>query len=96
MEEHTDIRCYLSRLPPDVALFAKCVRNHWGIESTCHWSLDVTCNEDGLKSRNRHGTENMAWLRRFTLSLLRRLPRKMSLVMKRKSCGWNWPGSLNV
>ncbi len=66
-KEQTDIRYYLCSLPLDVSLFAKCVRNHWGIENTCHWSLDVTYNEDGLTSRNRLGTENMAWLRRFTL-----------------------------
>lgn len=95
-KEHTDIRYYLSSLPLDVALFAKSVRNHWGIETTCHWSLDVTYNEDGLKSRNRLGTENTAWLRRFTLSLLKQHPGKMSLVMKRKSCGWNWNFLLQV
>jgi len=95
-KEHTDIRYYLSSLPLDVGLFAKCVRNHWGIESTCHWSLDVTYNEDGLKSRNRLGTENMAWLRRFTLSLLKQHPGKMSLAMKRKSCGWSWNFLLQV
>lgn len=74
----------------DVSLFAKCVRNHWGIESTCHWSLDVTYNADGLTSRNRLGTENMARLRRFTLSLLNQHPGNVSLAMKRKSWGWNW------
>jgi predicted transposase YbfD/YdcC len=95
-KEQTDIRYYLSSLPLDVGVFARCVRNHWGIESTCHWSLDVTYNEDGLKSRNRLGTENMAWLRRFTLSLLKQHPGKMSLVMKRKSCGWNWKFLLQV
>jgi predicted transposase YbfD/YdcC len=95
-KEHTDIRYYLSSLPLNVAVFAKCVRNHWGIENTCHWSLDVTYNEDGLKSRNRLGTENMAWLRRFTLSLLKQHPGKMSLAMKRKSCGWNWNFLLQV
>jgi len=95
-KEQTDIRYYLSSLPLDVGVFARCVRNHWAIESTCHWSLDVTYNEDGLKSRNRLGTENMAWLRRFTLSLLKQHPGKMSLVMKRKSCGWNWKFLLQV
>ncbi len=95
-KEQTDIRYYLCSLPLDVSLFAKCVRNHWGIENTCHWSLDVTYNEDGLTSRNRLGTENMAWLRRFTLSLLKQHPGKMSLAMKRKSCGWNWKFLLQV
>jgi hypothetical protein len=69
---------------------------NWGNESTCNWSLDVTYNEDGLKSRNRPVTENMAWLRRFILSMLKQHPGTMSLVMKRKSCGWNWNFLLQV
>jgi len=33
--------------------------------------------------------ENFAWLNRFTLSLLKQHPDRTSLVMKRRSCGWN-------
>ena len=29
-KEQTDIRYHLSSLPPDVGVFASCVRNHWG------------------------------------------------------------------
>jgi predicted transposase YbfD/YdcC len=89
-KKHTDIRYDVSSLRLDIGLFATCASNHRGIVTTCHWSLDVTWNEDGLKSGNRLGTENMAWLRRFTLSLLTQHPGKMSLVMKHKSSGWNW------
>ncbi|MEZ5941666.1 MAG: ISAs1 family transposase [Planctomycetaceae bacterium] len=87
---------YLSSLPLHVGQFAKSVRSHWGIENTCHWSLDVTYREDQLRSRQRQGTENMAWLRRFTLSLLKQHPAKSSLAMKRRSCGWNWDFLLEV
>ncbi|MEZ5944945.1 MAG: ISAs1 family transposase [Planctomycetaceae bacterium] len=87
---------YLSSLPLHVGQFAKSVRSHWGIENTCHWSLDVTYREDQLRSRQRQETENMAWLRRFTLSLLKQHPAKSSLAMKRRSCGWNWDFLLEV
>ncbi|MEZ6065998.1 MAG: hypothetical protein R3B90_09880 [Planctomycetaceae bacterium] len=33
--------------------------------------------------------ENFAWLNRFTLSLLKQHPAKMSQAMKRRSCGWS-------
>ncbi len=87
---------YISSLPLNVGQFAKSIRSHWGIENTCHWSLDVTYREDQLRSRQRQGTENMAWLRRFTLSLLKQHPAKSSLVMKRRSCGWSWDFLLEV
>lgn len=88
--EKSEIRYYLSSLKLDIGTFSRCIRSHWGIETTCHWSLDVTYREDALQSRDRRGTENLAWLRRFTLSLLKQHPGKMSLAMKRRSCGWSW------
>lgn len=88
-EEKFEVRYYISSLPLGVKQFARSVRNHWGIENTCHWSLDVTYREDAQRTRNRHLAENLAWLRRFTLSLLKQHPGKDSLVMKRRKCGWN-------
>jgi hypothetical protein len=59
------------------------------IENTCHWSLDVTYREDESRTRHPHLRENLAWLNRFTLSLLKQHPGRDSLAMKRRSCGWN-------
>ena len=87
--ETTEIRYFISSLPLDIQTFAKATRSHWGIETTCHWSLDVTYGEDGLRTRQRTIAENLAWLRRFTLSLLKQHPGKESIAMKRRSCGWN-------
>ena len=88
-KEKLDIRYYISSLPLGVKQFAKVVRQHWGIESTCHWSLDVTYREDSLRTRQRCLAENLAWLRRFTLSLLKQHPGKDSVAMKQRVCGWN-------
>jgi len=72
-----------------VRLFARAVRGHWGIENSCHWSLDFIYREDESRIRNANLRENFAWLNRFTLSLLKQHPSKASLVMKRRSCGWD-------
>ena len=72
-----------------VKQFARAVRGHWGIENTCHWVLDVTYREDESRIRDEALRENFAWLNRFTLSLLKQYPDRTSLVMKRRSCGWN-------
>lgn len=88
-EQKIDIRYFISSLPLDIQQFSKVVRKHWGIETTCHWSLDVTYGEDGLRIRQRTIAENLAWIRRFTLSLLKQHPGKESLAMKRQLCGWN-------
>jgi len=84
-----ETRYFLSSLPVDINLFARAVRGHWGIENTCHWSLDFTFREDQSRVRDRRSRENMAWLNRFALSLLQQHPGRQSLVMKRRSCGWD-------
>lgn len=88
-KETLETRYYISSLPVGVKRFAHAVRSHWGIENSCHWSLDVTYREDESRIRDVHMRENFAWLNRFTLSLLKQHPGRDSIVMKRRACGWN-------
>jgi predicted transposase YbfD/YdcC len=88
-KEVTEARYYISSLAVGVKLFARAVRGHWGIENTCHWCLDVTYREDESRIRDENLRDNFAWLRRFTLSLLKQHPDKGSIAMKRRCCGWN-------
>lgn len=87
--EAIEVRYYISSLRVGVKNFARAVRGHWGIENTCHWSLDFIYREDESRTRDKNMRENLAWLFRFTLSLLKQHQDKQSLVMKRRSCGWN-------
>ena len=47
------------------------IRDHGGIENNCHWVLEVTFREDLSRAQPEHGAENLAWLRRRALSLLK-------------------------
>ena len=88
-ETTTETRYYISSLEVSVRLFAHAVRSHWGIENSCHWSLDITYREDESRIRDRHMRENFAWLRRITLSLLKQHSGRDSVAMKRRVCGWD-------
>lgn len=88
-KETIETRYYISSLAVNVKQFAHAVRSHWGIENSCHWSLDMTYREDESRIRDQHIRETFAWLNRFTLSLLKQHPGKDSIVMKRRACGWN-------
>lgn len=88
-KETIEMRYYISSLPVGVKRFAHAIRSHWGIENSCHWSLDVTYREDESRIRDKHMRENFAWLNRLTLSLLKQHPGDESIVMNRRSCGWN-------
>lgn len=89
-KETHEVRYYISSLGMGVKRFAHAIRSHWGIENTCHWSLDFTYREDESRIRDLHMRENFAWLNRFTLSLLKQHPGKESIAMKRRSCGWDF------
>jgi predicted transposase YbfD/YdcC len=88
-KETLEKRYYISSLPIGVKRFARAVRSHWGIENSCHWSLDMTFREDESRIRDRNLRENFAWLNRFLLSLLKQHPSKNSVVGKRRGCAWN-------
>lgn len=85
----TDTRYYLCSLRRNGKQFANAVRNHWGIENSLHWSLDMTYREDENRVRNRTFAENLSWLRRFTLSLIKQHPSTDSNIMKRRMAGWS-------
>jgi predicted transposase YbfD/YdcC len=88
-KETTYTRYYISSLAVGVKQFAHAIRSHWGIENSCHWSLDMTYREDESRIREPHMRETFAWLHRFTLSLLKQHPSKNSIVGKRRACGWS-------
>jgi predicted transposase YbfD/YdcC len=65
--------------------FGEAVRAHWGIESM-HWVLDVTFREDESRTRERILANNLSWLRRFAVTLLKRHPIKDSIRGKMIRC----------
>jgi predicted transposase YbfD/YdcC len=84
-----EVRYFISSLAMGVKQVARAVRGHWGIENSCHWVLDVTYREDESRIREESLRENMAWLNRLTLSLLKQQSDRKSIAMRRRSCGWN-------
>ena len=64
--------------------FSEAVRGHWAIESM-HWVLDVTFREDDSRTRERTLGNNLSWLRRFAVTLLKRHSFKDSLRGSRRS-----------
>lgn len=83
-------RCYreqrfyiVSKVMP-AERFADVIRNHWRIENTLHWVLDVIFKEDQSRLRKGHGAHNMALVRHFAFNLVRNLADKKSIKRRRK------------
>jgi predicted transposase YbfD/YdcC len=84
-----DVRYFISSRYLSGKRFAQAVRGHWSIENSLHWVLDVTFDEDQSRARQRRLADNLSWLRRFAISLLKRHPSKDSIVGKSRTAGWN-------
>jgi predicted transposase YbfD/YdcC len=89
--ESTEVRYFLSSLPPVARRLGSAIRGHWSIENGLHWVLDVVFREDARRVYDRTAAENVAFLHRLALSLLRGDPNKSSLKVKRKQAGWSIP-----
>jgi predicted transposase YbfD/YdcC len=79
----SEVRYFIGSKKASARTYGRALRNHWGIENNLHWQLDVTFGEDHNRVQRRHGAENLALLRRLTVSLLKAHPGKMSLAIKR-------------
>ena len=67
----SQVRYYISSLPPDPKEIARAIRGHWTIENQVHWALDVIFNEDGDMKRKDHAPRNFAAIRKLSLNLIR-------------------------
>ena len=97
-----EIAYFLSSLPANSQEILRCVREHWGVENSVHWVLDVTFQEDKSRVRVKYAAENFSRVRRLALMLLKQAPpsprikkrrKPMSIRLKRKMCSWD-PGYL--
>lgn len=64
--------------------FAKIIRSHWGIENNLHWQLDFTFGEDNSQIRNGNAPVNLHLIRKWSLTILKNVPSKISIKRKRK------------
>lgn len=76
-------RYYISSLEPEINLFEKSVRGHWGIE-IMHWYLDITFKEDSNKTIEETANKNMSLIRKWVLSILKLVDMRKKLSLKAK------------
>jgi predicted transposase YbfD/YdcC len=74
------------------------IRNHWRIENSLHWVLDVVFGEDRCRVAHEKAARNLAILRRLAYNILRSYPDPQTKSLKRRMawCAGNFGYLLKV
>ena len=88
MQEYSEL--FMSSLDSGVKDHAKRLRDHWAIENSQHYVLDVTFHEDASRIRTGNAPEVSAGFRRMALNILQRDKTiKDNMRGKRVRCGYD-------
>ena len=84
-KEETTVECryYITSLYTNVELFAKVVRDYWGVENKLHWHLDVTFKQDKNTTTDKKALANLEIVNKFCLGILKRVQPLYGISLKR-------------
>ena len=83
-------RLYISSLNSNAKDFNRYIRQHWGVENSLHYTLDVTFNEDQQRKRDKNAAQNFSIIQKVALNLLKNeKSKKISLKAKRLKAAWD-------
>jgi len=84
-----EIRYFISSAEATDSRIAAAIRNHWSIENSLHWVLDVTFGEDNSRIREPNACQNLALLRKIAINLIQKSQTKGSVRGRRKKAAWD-------
>ena len=86
--EH-ETRFYITSLALAACLVGALVRDHWAVENSLHWVLDMVFRDDECRLRTDHAPANFTTLKHMALNLIRRAKSKDSIRLRRKVAAWD-------
>jgi predicted transposase YbfD/YdcC len=84
-----ETRFYITSLVLVASMIGPLIRDHWAIENSLHWVLDMVFRDDECRLRTDHAPANFTTLKHMALNLIRRAPSKDSMRLKRKVAAWD-------
>jgi predicted transposase YbfD/YdcC len=84
-----ETRFYITSLLLVASLIGPLIRDHWAVENSLHWVLDMVFRDDECRLRTDHAPANFTTLKHMALNLIRKAPGKDSIRLKRKVAAWD-------
>ncbi len=84
-----ETRFYITSLAWLASLLGPVIRDHWAVENSLHWVMDMVFRDDECRIRTDHAPANFTTLKHMAHNLIRKAPGKDSLRLKRKVAAWD-------
>jgi predicted transposase YbfD/YdcC len=85
----TETRFYITSSTDPAEKLAAVIRQHWAIENSLHWVMDMVFRDDECRISTGHAPANFTTVKHVAHNLMRRSPAKDSMRLKRKVAAWN-------
>ena len=84
-----ETRFYITSSTDTADKLATVIRQHWAIENSLHWVMDMVFHDDECRISTGHAPANFTTVKHVAHNLMRRSPAKDSIRLKRKVAAWN-------
>jgi len=84
-----ETRFYITSLSLPAESVGPMIRDHWAIENSLHWVMDMVFRDDECRVRTDHAPANFTTLKHMAHNLIRKAPGKDSLRLRRKVAAWD-------
>lgn len=85
----TETRFYITSSTDTADKLATVIRQHWAIENSLHWVMDMVFRDDECRISTGHAPANFTTVKHVAHNLMRRSPAKDSMRLKRKVAACN-------
>src|SRR6516164_933427 len=84
-----ETRFYITSLSLPAERVGPMIRDHWAVENSLHWVMDMVFRDDECRVRTDNAPENFVTLKHMANNLSRRAPGKDSQRLKRMTAAWD-------
>jgi predicted transposase YbfD/YdcC len=89
MRTERETRYYLTSSPWRAERLGPMVRDHWAVENSLHWVMDMTFRDDECRIRTDHAPENFVALKHMAANIARKANGRDSLRLRLKTAAWD-------